>query len=79
MNPFTPDYQSIQIPIVDAAIQYNCPYSGVSYILVIRNTLHVPSMRKNSLPPFILREAGVRVSDTPKIHMYNTTVDHHLV
>ena len=79
MNPFTQDYQSMQITIVDAAIQYDCPYSGVGYILLIRNALHVPSMRNNLLPPFILREAGVRVSNTPKIQMDDPTVDHHSI
>ena len=63
MNPFIPDYESMQIPIVGDAIQYNCPYRGLSYIWVIRNALHFPSIRNNLLPPFILREAGVRVSD----------------
>ena len=67
MNPFTPDYQSMQIPIVDAAIQYYCPCNGVIYILVIRNALHVHPISNNLLPPFILRESGVIVSDTPKI------------
>ena len=56
VNPFTPDYKSMLIPIVDAV-----------YILVIRNALHVPSMKNNRLPPFVLREAGIRVKDTPKI------------
>ena len=79
VNPFTPDYNSMQVHIVDAAIQYDCPYSGVSYVLVIRNALHVPSMRNNLLPPFILREAGVTVSDTPKIQMEDPTVDHHSI
>ena len=32
VNPFTPDYPSIQVPIVDAAVQYNCPYDGKTYV-----------------------------------------------
>ena len=79
VNPFKPDYQPMQIFIVDDAIQYDCPYSSVSYILVIRNALHIPSMIINLLPPFILIGAGVRVSDTPKIHMDHPTVDDHLI
>jgi hypothetical protein len=54
VSPFTPDYKSMQLRIVDAAVQYDCPYNGQSYILVIRNMLYVPSMRNNLLPPFIL-------------------------
>ena len=79
VNPFTPDYQSMKIPIVYAAIQYNCPCSGVSYIFVIKNEFHVPSMSNNVLPPFILKESGVRVSDTPKIQMDDPTVDHQSI
>ena len=35
VNAFTPDYEPMQLSIVDAAIQYDCPYDGQSYILVI--------------------------------------------
>ena len=28
VNPFTPDYASMQTSIVDAAIRYDCPYDG---------------------------------------------------
>ena len=55
VNAFCPDYATMELPIVDAAIQYDCPYSGISYILVIRNALYVPSMVNNLLPPFMLR------------------------
>jgi hypothetical protein len=79
VNPFTPDYNSMQVPIVDAAIQYECPYSGTSYILVIRNALHVWSMKNNLLPPFLLREAGLQVCDTPKIQVDNPSVDNHAI
>ena len=30
VNAFTPDYEPMQLPIVDAAIQYDCPYDGHS-------------------------------------------------
>jgi hypothetical protein len=42
VNPFTPGYDSMQVPIVDAAVQHNCPYDGQSYIMVVQNALHVP-------------------------------------
>jgi hypothetical protein len=77
VNPFTPDYNSMQVPIVDAALQYHCPYDGQSYILVIRNELHVPSMKNNLIPPFVLREAGIRVQDTLKIQVNDPSVDDH--
>ena len=28
VNPLTPDYTSMQVNIVDAAVQYECPYNG---------------------------------------------------
>jgi hypothetical protein len=77
VSPFTPDYESMQLRIVDAAVQYDCPYNGESYILVIRNTLHVPSMKNNLLPPFVLRQAGIRLNDTPKIQVDDPTIEDH--
>ena len=77
--PYTPDYDPMQVPIVDAAVQYDCPYSGQSYILVVRNALHVPTMRNNLLPPFMLREAGIQVSDMPKIQVDDPSEKDHLI
>ena len=59
----------MQVPIVDAAVQYKCPYSGMLHVLVIRNALHVPSMRHNLVPPFMIREEGIQVNDTLKIQV----------
>ncbi len=39
-----------------------------TYILTIRNALHVPSMSHNLIPPFIMREVGLVVNDVPQIH-----------
>jgi hypothetical protein len=66
VSPFTADYNSMQAPFMDAIVQYDCAYNRQSYILVIQNAQHVPSMRNNLLPPFLLREAGMRVQDTAK-------------
>jgi hypothetical protein len=69
----------MQIRIVDTAIQYDCPYDGESYILVIRNTLYVPSMKNNLLPPFIMRQEGIKLNDTPKIQVDAPTVKEHSI
>ena len=79
VNPFTPDYNSMQVNIVDAAVQYECPYDGEKYILVIRNALYVPSMTNNLIPPFVMREAGIQISDTPKIQVDDPTVVDHFI
>ena len=66
VNEFTPDYDPMQLHIVYAAFQYECPYERTIHILAIQNTLHVPSMKNNLLTHFMIREAGVRVNDTAK-------------
>ena len=53
--PFTPDYKPISVELVDAALEYECPYSGEVKVLIIRRGLYVPSMTHNLLPPFMLR------------------------
>ena len=35
VNAFTPDYESMQVPIIDAAVQYECPYSGTLHVWII--------------------------------------------
>jgi len=79
VSPFTPTYKPLSIPLVDAAVKYDCPYSGKAYILVIRNALYVPEMDHNLLPPFMLREAGVNVKDTPKIQVNEPTEEDHAI
>ena len=75
--PFTPDYKPISVELVDAALKYECPYSGEVKILIIRRGLHVPSMTHNLLPPFMLREAGIQINEVPKIHVTSPTEEHH--
>jgi hypothetical protein len=79
VKAYTPDYDTMQIPIVDAAVKYECPYDGTTYILVIRNALHVPSMQNNLIPPFMIREAGIILHDTPKMQVEHPTVDDHSI
>ena len=56
------------VPIVDATVAYDCPYTLKTYILVVKNALNVPSMSHNLVPPFILKESGLILNDVPKIH-----------
>ena len=67
VSPFTPEYALMQLHVVDAVVQYDCPYNGESYLLVIRNTLYFPSMSNNLLQPLVLREAGIKLNDMPNI------------
>ena len=77
--PFTPDYKPISVELVDAALKYECSYSGKVKILIIRRGLHVPSMTHNLIPPFMLREAGIHFNEVPKIHVTSPTEEHHAI
>ena len=79
VNVFTPDHKALRIPIVDAAIQHDCPCEGTAHILIIRNALCVKLMSNNLMPPFVMRESGVEVNDTPKIQMNNPGVEDHSI
>jgi hypothetical protein len=81
VSPFTPDYDALQkVPIVDAAILYTCPYTDHQHILIVRDALSVPSMIHNLIPLFVMREAGVRVNATPKIHTtHDPTIEDHSI
>ena len=77
--PFTPGYKPISVELLDAALKYECPYSGEVKILIIRRGLYVPSMTHNLLPPFMLREAGIHINEVPKIHVTSPTEEHHAI
>jgi hypothetical protein len=79
VSAYSPEYEPKRIELVDAAVQYDCPYNGETYILVIRNALHVPAMRTNLIPPFMMREAGIHVNDIPKIQVEDPGVDDHSI
>ena len=77
--PFTPDYNPISVELVDAALKYECPYTGEIKILIIRRGLYVPSMTHNLLPPFMIREAGININEVPRIHVTSPTEEHHAI
>ena len=80
VNAFSDDVGGLsKVPIVDAVVAYDCPYTSKTYLLVMRNALHIPSMKHNLIPPFILRESGLIVQDIPKIHCDKPTVEDHLI
>eukprot|EP00957_Ditylum_brightwellii_P083055 6313382-Ditylum_brightwellii.AAC.1 len=79
VNQFTPDYDGMKVTLVDAALKYECPHKDKTFILLVSNALHVPSIDYNLIPPFVLREAGIRVNGRPKIHKVNSTGDDHAI
>ena len=80
VDPFNNILGSVKdIQITDADIDYYCPYSHEFYILICRNSLYLPNMEYNLLPPFIMREIGSTVNDTPKIHCTDITSKDHCI
>ena len=76
---YDPKFGTTHVPIVDTAVQYDCPYTGQSSVLVIRNALHVPSMHNHLILTFMMREAGGVVNDTPKIQVVDPDVTDHSI
>ena len=67
--PFDPSIgTSTSIPVVDAALAYDCPFTHTTYILMARNVMYLKTLKYNLIVPFIMREADVIVDDKPKIH-----------
>ena len=78
VQPFDPSLGiSRKIPIIDGAIAYDCPFSMKTYIFIFKNALLIPTLNHNLIPPFILREAGIKVKDVPKIQVDNPRVEDH--
>ena len=81
VRPFSNECSTLErIPIVDAGIAYDCPYTMKVYLLIAKNALHISSMKHNLIPPFIMWEAGLVVNDVPRIHCgENVTRESHSI
>ena len=66
-----------KVPVVDACVAYDCPYTAKVYLLLMRNALQVSDIQVNLLPPFVVREAGIHCDDCPKSQAEEPTVDTH--
>ena len=69
----------IKVNVVDAALVYDCEYSGKSYLLIIRNALYVKEMKASLIPPFMMRLAGIEINECPKFMARNPTIQHHSI
>ena len=70
---------SDDLPIVDGAISYYFTYTKTTYVLIVSNALHVPTMEHNLIPPVIMRSGGLIVIDVPKIHCMGPTIEYHCI
>ena len=78
VTPFLADLPPMDdIEIGDVAMAYDNPRTGVTYILVMRNALLIPTMDHNLIPPFLIREAVLFLDETPKLHAPTPSVTNH--
>ena len=50
-----------------------------TYLLVTKNTFHIPHTDHTLRTPFILREAGLKVNGEATLHADNPTIDQHAI
>ena len=80
VQAFSEECQSLkEIEIVDAAIAYDCATTSKTFILIMKNALHVPTMERSLIPPFIMREAGLQVYDVPSIRCEELSDECHCI
>ena len=81
VTPFSGTLPSMEkVEIADVAMAFDDPITSRTFILVMRNALHIPTMGHNLIPPFLLREAGLYVDETPKFQLAErASIDNHCV
>ena len=52
--------------MVNAAVAYDCEFTGRTLIMTICNALYFDTMETNLIPPFMMRLAGIEVDECPK-------------
>jgi hypothetical protein len=62
------------VPVVHAAIVYDCPTLGDLYVLIVNIALHFKDLPVNLIHPFIMRIAGLVVDECPKYMSSSPTV-----
>ena len=67
------------VDVVDAVVVYDCPYSGVSFLMMIRNALYMKQMTVNLIPPFMMRLASIEINECPKFMARHPTEEHHSI
>ena len=60
---------SNEVPVVTAAVAYDCPTTFNTYILIFHEALRVYGMSTHLINHFQLREQGIIVNDTPLQHL----------
>ena len=74
---YNPESGPNEHKIVDVAVKHDCPVTAKSYIIIMYDALQVSGSEVNLLPPFLLREAGWKVNDVPRVHCEDPGNDDH--
>ena len=62
VTPFSDDFVMMpEVPVVHAAVSYDCPITGNSTILIINIAIYIREMEHNRLPPIMMRLNGILV------------------
>ena len=67
------------VDVVNAAVIYDCDMTGTSYIMILRNTLHIPSIDECLIHPIMMRLRGVEVDECPKFLSKKLSVTNHSI
>ena len=67
----------LSVPVVTAAVAYDCDITGDTHILVICNALYLDEMEVNLIPPMMMRLAGIKVDECPKFLSDNPSEENH--
>ena len=65
------------VEVVHAAVVFDCPTTGNSYVMVLNNALHVPSLDCSLTNPFIMRLAGIVIDECPKFLAEVPSIAYH--
>ena len=68
-----------RVPVVQAAVMFDCQYTGKEYVMHINNALYVKGMQVNLIPPFMMRLAGIEVNECPKFMAKEPKETHHSI
>ena len=80
VTPFSKDLPAMDmVEIGDAAMCFDDPISLETYILVMKNALLIPTMGHSLIPPFLIREAGLILDETPKHQTPCPSIDNHSI
>ena len=74
-------YKLKSVPIVDVVVAYDFPHTFETFILVVRNGLYVHLIMNILIPPFVMREAVLKVYCILSIHIerQNLTNESHCI